>query len=125
MVAQYGTQTVLDMALGGGGEGDWTTMLAELGTTGALLSYSRDDETEADVVGLDLLIKAGYDPNPFADFFSVLGAEEGESSFLSFLSTHPDPADRAEDLRERISQMENVPDFTGDTEKWNAFIASL
>ena len=74
---------------------------------------------------VDLLIKAGYDPNPCADFFSVLGAEEGESSFLSFLSTHPDPADRAEDLRERISQMDNVPDFTGDTEAWNAFIASL
>jgi len=125
MVTQLGLEKVLELALGGGGEGDWATILADIGTTGALLSYSRDDETEADVVGLDLLLKAGYDPNAFVDFFKLLGSEEGESDFLSFLSTHPDPADRADELKERIAQLTDVPTYTGDSEQWDAFISSL
>jgi len=124
MVAQYGVETVLQMALGTD-EGSWTSLLADLGTTGALLSYSRDDETEADIVGLDILVDAGYDPTPFADFFAVLGAEEGEDNFLSFLSTHPAAGERAEELKERIAAMGTVPTYQGDAAAWDAFLGSL
>ena len=124
MVAQFGVETVLQMALGGD-EGGWTSLLTQLGTSGALLSYSRDDETEADVVGLGLLVAAGYDPNPFADFFSVLGAEEGEEDFLSFLSTHPAAGERAAELKKRIAQLPEVPTYQGDPAKWDAFLGSL
>jgi predicted Zn-dependent protease len=76
-------------------------------------------------VGLDTLIDAGYDPNAFADFFAVLGAEEGEEDFLSFLSTHPAAGERAEELKKRIAAMDSVPSFQGDAAAWDAFLGSL
>ena len=46
------------------------------GKTGVLLSYGREDETEADSEGLTLLLKAGYSPEPFVAFFEVLGGAD-------------------------------------------------
>ena len=65
------------------------------------------------------------DPNPFADFFSVLGAEEGEENFLSFLSTHPAAGERAAELKKRIAELPEVPTYQGDAAKWDTFLGSL
>lgn len=121
LIAELGIQSVLDIALGGSG-GDLTSLLTELSTTGALLSYSRSDETEADVVGLGYVVAAGYDPNPFADFFATMGEE---SDPISFLSTHPDPAERALKIKEMIAELPSVPTYTGDPVQWDAFLSSL
>lgn len=61
------------------------------------LKFSRDDEREADRLGVEYMSKTGYDGNKMADFFDVLnkmsmGSDHG--GVPTFLSTHPDPGDR-------------------------------
>ncbi len=61
------------------------------------LSFSRDDEREADALGSEYATKLGYDGTKMADFFKVLNKMNMASSqggVPTFLSTHPDPGDR-------------------------------
>ncbi len=61
------------------------------------LSFSRDNEREADRLGVEYSSKIGYDSRKMADFFEVLNKMNMESSHAgvpTFLSTHPDPGDR-------------------------------
>jgi predicted Zn-dependent protease len=63
------------------------------------LKFGRDDETEADGLGVRYAVELGYDPRPVAGFFDVLSRmREGDEVLPSWLSTHPDPADRAEKI---------------------------
>jgi len=61
------------------------------------LKFSRDNEREADRLGVEYSSKIGFDANKMADFFNVLnkmsmGSEQG--GVPTFMSTHPDPGDR-------------------------------
>jgi predicted Zn-dependent protease len=61
------------------------------------LSFSRDNEREADALGVEYSTKMGYDATKMADFFGVLKKMDMASSqggVPTFLSTHPDPGDR-------------------------------
>jgi predicted Zn-dependent protease len=60
------------------------------------LRFGRDDETEADRLGVRYAVDAGYDPRQMAAFFDVLDRMQGEGGEVlpSWLSTHPAPADR-------------------------------
>ncbi|MFP4065309.1 MAG: M48 family metalloprotease [Bacteroidales bacterium] len=61
------------------------------------LKYSRDDERESDVLGVEYASKIGYDSEEFAAFFSLLESMEMASEqggVPTLLSTHPDPGDR-------------------------------
>jgi predicted Zn-dependent protease len=57
-------------------------------------AYGRDEESEADERGLELMVRAGLDPRGMATFFERL-AKTSEAP-PTILSTHPDPGDRAE-----------------------------
>jgi predicted Zn-dependent protease len=108
LVAQYGLQTVLGLALG-----ENPSMIAGLAAqvagTGVLLKFTRDQESEADMRGLPYLVAAGYDPNALVSFFKKLQKTEGPGA-LVFLSSHPMPSDRIAALDARISRMRNPPD---------------
>jgi predicted Zn-dependent protease len=71
------------------------------GSLGLLfLKFGRDDESEADRLGVRYSLAQGYDPRHMAGFFDVL-ARMGERSgevIPTWLSTHPDPADRGEKI---------------------------
>ena len=61
------------------------------------LKFSRDNEREADMLGVEYSTLAGYDANKMADFFNVLDQMQLEgttSGIPTFLSTHPDPGER-------------------------------
>jgi predicted Zn-dependent protease len=61
------------------------------------LQFSRDDEREADRLGVEYTAKIGYDASRFADFFRLLvrmNLESQQAGIPTFLSTHPDPGDR-------------------------------
>lgn len=62
------------------------------------LRYSRITEDEADRLGAELLIKADIDPKGFSDFFDRLGGKS-DIGFVKYLSTHPAPHERAEQIR--------------------------
>lgn len=71
----------------------------------AMLDYSRQDETEADQVGLNYLIKAGYPPSGMPGAFSIIRRDQRRisSAIPTYLSTHPDVSSRITDMSARIS----------------------
>jgi predicted Zn-dependent protease len=61
------------------------------------LRFSRDNERQADTLGVEYSSKIGYDAHKMADFFQVLqkmNMAEEQGGVPTFLSTHPDPGDR-------------------------------
>ena len=70
-----------------------------LGSTLGTLAYSRDHETEADVVGLRFAARAGYDPRAAVSFWKKMAAKETGGRPPKLLSTHPPSAERIENLQ--------------------------
>lgn len=63
-----------------------------------LLKYGRKQESDADEMGLYIMAMAGYDPRQAPIFWERMVEATGGSSTPEFLSTHPDPKNRIEDL---------------------------
>lgn len=70
---------------------------------GVMLPYGRTQELEADRIGLILMAKAGYDPRVAIPFWERMN-ENAKSRPLEFLSTHPAPERRIEDIRKALSE---------------------
>jgi predicted Zn-dependent protease len=70
-------------------------------TSGAFLRFSRDEERDADTVGLVLLTRAGWDARGMIELFDILRREEGRNpgAVESFFSSHPSPQERIDDVR--------------------------
>ncbi|GJJ00220.1 lipoprotein [Duganella rhizosphaerae] len=68
---------------------------------GAALSFSRGDESEADLVGLDLAARAGYDPRAGIALWQKMSAVN-KNQPLPFLSTHPSGSKRIEDMNKNM-----------------------
>jgi predicted Zn-dependent protease len=73
----------------------------------AFLKFSRDDEAEADFLGLQYMWKAGYDPNSYVAFFGKVLEEERSSpgSVSSIFADHPPTADRIIKCEEEIKTL--------------------
>ncbi len=71
----------------------------------SFLKFNRDQEREADFLGLQYMYKAGYDPNAFVAFFEKLESEEKRSpgSIPKVFSTHPPTPDRVQKAQEEIA----------------------
>jgi predicted Zn-dependent protease len=65
------------------------------------LKYSRTHENEADAVGLDYMVKAGYNPIGMVQTMEILQKQSGGKSF-EWLSTHPNPANRLGVIQDKI-----------------------
>lgn len=76
---------------------------------GVLLPYSRKQESEADLIGLNFMAKAGYDPTEASKLWERM-AKLGKSP-PEWLSTHPNSLSRAETLRKK------APDVAGIFER--------
>ena len=68
------------------------------------LPNSRTAETEADVIGIELAAKAGYDPRAAVSLWEKMSKESGGGSF-DFFSTHPSPDKRIENLEKLVPKM--------------------
>lgn len=75
-------------------------------TAGLMLPFSRKHESEADEMGLIFMAMAGYDPSAAVPFWQRMAAKGG-SSTPEFLSTHPAPGTRVENLRKLIPKAKN------------------
>ncbi len=71
---------------------------------GYMLKFSRDDEREADSVGVEMMRRAGWDPRGMIEFMETIRRAQGNnpSGVEVFLSSHPAPAERAGRLRTAI-----------------------
>ena len=104
MVDAMGLETVIGIGLGQN-PNQLAQLAATLAAKGALLSYSRQDETEADEYGARYSAQAGYDPHGIIQFFEKLKAMEGQHpAFAKYLSDHPDTQDRITHLQQYIQE---------------------
>ncbi len=86
----------------GASVGGWAGSLAQMGISigagSVFTKYSRESETEADMVGAQIIYDTGYDPHAMVTFFQKLKEQQGEGGGPSFLASHPDPGNRARDV---------------------------
>ena len=104
-----------------------------LGTQAALmdkqLSYSRNQEREADRIGMQFMYAAGYNPQSMADYFETMHRATSRVSFLpDFWLTHPLTTERMSEARLRANQLPQVRskiyDLDFDILKWYTQVVS-
>lgn len=79
-------------------------LVANVGSQLVQLRYSRSAEYEADMYGLDYMVKAGYDPNAMYEMMVMLENLNSQRP-VEFFSTHPNPENRKEKIQEKINSM--------------------
>ena len=77
----------------GGQKGAIISQGSQIGLSTYFLKYSREYEREADLLGAQLMARAGYDPRQMANMFRTI-QQQGGNSGPEFLSDHPDPGNR-------------------------------
>lgn len=84
----------------------------------SFLHMSRESEQQADLLGLQIMYDAGYDPRGMPQFFETIQAKYGQGS-AQFLSDHPNPGNRIQYVNARIAQfperahnVTTTPEFT-------------
>ena len=80
------------------------------GTTQSQLNFSRENEQEADRVGIDMLAKSGFDPIAMANFFETLQKTHryADGNIPEFIQTHPVTTSRIADSRGRAERYPRV-----------------
>jgi len=81
---------------------------ARAGTQLISLKFSRDDETEADLVGLELAARAGYEPRASVSLWNKMAQAAKSQGGLSFLSTHPSGPERIRTLEANVPKVQGL-----------------
>ncbi len=91
------------------GLGDLGNVAASLGGQLLSLQFSRSDESEADLVGLELAARAGYDPSAAVSLWQKMGNATGsKQGGLAFLSTHPSGPARIRELEQNVPKVQGL-----------------
>ncbi len=71
---------------------------------GVMLPYSREHESEADIIGLELMAKAGFDPHQSVNLWQKMEqASQGGQQPVEFMSTHPAHGTRIQNLQQHMN----------------------
>lgn len=95
-ITQFGANLLGELVAGGRYAGAF-----QMGGSLLSLKFSRDDESEADVVGLDLAARAGFDPRAGISLWQKMAAANSRAP-LEFLSTHPAGENRIKDIERHL-----------------------
>ena len=68
------------------------------------LKYGRDDEIESDKYGVKYLVESGYKPEAMIEVMEILNNASGKNKSPEFLSSHPNPENRIQKIKEYIEQ---------------------
>jgi hypothetical protein len=94
--------------------GQLTQLGIGLGANSVLLKYSRNAESDADILGARMMAKAGWNPLEMARFFEKLEAQGGRGG-PQFLSDHPNPGNRMRAIQDEIQYMPRANYTNGDS----------
>lgn len=103
-----GTGTLLSLGAQLLGLGQLGDVAAGIGTQLLTLRFSRDDETDADLVGLEMAARGGYQPQASVSLWEKMAQAGGGASGPSFLSTHPSGPDRIEQLQRNVPKVQGL-----------------
>jgi predicted Zn-dependent protease len=98
----------------GGGLGDIIGMGSQVGFGAGALRYSRKYESQADILGAQLIARIGYDPRDLANMFRTI-QEQGGRGAPEWLSSHPDPGKRYERIEQEARLLRIDSSRTRDT----------
>jgi Zn-dependent protease with chaperone function len=115
-----GLGSILGGAILGGQTG------AAIGQTiaqGYFTKYSREYETQADILGSQIMARAGYDPRDLASMFRTI-AQQGGSGAPEFLSSHPNPGNREQRILQEAAML-RVEGGRGDTAEFRQIQSRL
>ena len=90
------------------GLGQVGNVVAGLGTQLITLRFSRDDETDADLVGLELAARGGYNPQASVSLWEKMGQASGSAGGPNFLSTHPSGPQRIQQLQANVPKVQGL-----------------
>ena len=93
-----GVITGVSVAAEGGGQA--AQAIAQMVT----MKYGRDDELQSDDLGVKMMIDAGYDPYAMIGVMEILAAAGGPNRQPEFQSTHPNPENRIQKIKEAIEK---------------------
>ncbi|MFM8756141.1 MAG: M48 family metallopeptidase [Limnohabitans sp.] len=96
--------SIASQLLGLGALGD---VAANLGTQLLSLKYSRDDETESDLVGLEIAARGGYRPEASVTLWQKMQSASGGGG-PNFLSTHPSGSNRIQELQANLPKVQHL-----------------
>ncbi len=122
---QYGISILLSIALGNE-PSQLAQMAGQIAGTGAILKFSRSAEAEADEYSVKYLADTPYACNGAASFFQKLLDEGQAGGTPVFLSTHPSPKSRVQDINEQATAVGcSITTIRESGMNYNDFIASL
>ena len=101
----------IGLAVGGVPGGGDIFNITQLLQAGIMAKHSRDNEREADEIGLDALIKAGYDPDEAPKVWEniIKEMELGENKKPpAFLASHPNPKERIKNLEQQTKRYSKI-----------------
>jgi Zn-dependent protease with chaperone function len=112
---------VLGGALGGNAIGAIMNSAGGMGLNVAFLHFSRSAESQADLIGTQIIHDAGYDPKAMVEFFEKIEAEsKGRSA--EFLSDHPNPENRVSNVQHEIEKLNGaLPNARENTSQFQVF----
>jgi predicted Zn-dependent protease len=107
MGKSFATRGALELGSALLGLGNTGRMVAGMGEQMLSLVFSRDDESEADLVGMELAARAGYNPAAGVTLWQKMGAVS-KGAPPEFLSTHPSGPTRIKDIEANLPKVEGL-----------------
>ncbi len=107
MGKSFATRGALELGSALLGLGNTGRMVAGMGEQLLTLTFSRDDESEADLVGMELAARAGYDPAAGITLWQKM-AQASQGGPPEFLSTHPKGDTRIKDIEANLPKVERL-----------------
>ncbi|MGH9902419.1 MAG: M48 family metalloprotease, partial [Pyrinomonadaceae bacterium] len=93
----------------GGGIGQVVAAGSQIGFGAGALKYSRKYETQADILGAQIMARAGYDPRDLANMFRTIERQSGGRGGPEWLSSHPNPGNRFERINQEAAMLRVNP----------------
>src|SRR5688500_15383943 len=97
-----GIGAILGGAVLGGQAG---AQAGQIFASGYFLRYSRDYETQADILGAQIMANAGYDPRDLANMFGTIEQQRGGGRSPEWMSSHPDPGNRYQKINDEAARL--------------------
>jgi Zn-dependent protease with chaperone function len=113
---------ILGGAILGGQQG---AQLGALGAQAIVTKYSREYETQADILGAQIMATAGYDPRDLANMFRTIEQQSGGQRAPQWLSSHPNPGNRYNNINREAQLLGISRNATQDTREFQRIQSKL
>ncbi len=103
-------------AIVGGAAGSAIAQGSQFGLGAYFLKYGREYERQADLLGAQIMARAGYDPRQMANMFRTIEKESGGSGGPEWLSSHPNPGNRYDAINREAAMLQVQGSAPSDAE---------